>query len=691
MPTRTKKERARAAMRAIAACALAAALALPGAAFADTSLGIRVYDGAQTPGSGDGTTALGIKVTSPTYTITWDANGGTWPDGSDADKVTTVDYGQATTAPEDTPTRTGYTFAGWSDSLSGSAQTLPGSTISASTWYAVWNINTYSIAYTIANGANATTNPVTYQTTDLPLTIDAATPSEGYAFNGWTCAQLGINEATANLQIPVNTTGNLTVAADISAVSYTVAFSTNGGSGGPAAVTATYGQDMPAINTLPKRTGYAFMGYYDAAGGGTMYYTAKGESARIWDKTENVTLHAHWSLILSAMAPVKAVVHIENGEVIPDTGQAIESHTAAPLQAASVTCTFDDRDTASVFPNAIERAQVELTLAANGGTPVNIGLGETLSESQLADFMMLSGTEENPERIELSFGLSYPDNAQIEYTGIEQPFASIVWTVRPADFYLEDKNTHQIYSLAEVKTHAEDISANGEASPYYEQYKAYVFDDTTYACQTVWGNVPYDVRVIGINHDDLVTTAGGRTKAGLTFQFKNLLEGNECQMNLTNTNEGGWGSTELRKNMNSGDIWNTVPSKLQDAIVPVKKYYGADSKSTADIVSASNDSLFIASYYEHTGSVFDAWSSYQWLAKEGNQYEFYKNKSINDNGSDRTLVKGLQSSPDVAMRWWERSAGPSSAVRFIYVGLNGDPSVNYNADYAHSVCPCFCL
>ncbi|MEI3309939.1 MAG: hypothetical protein V8R48_14180 [Eggerthella lenta] len=52
MPTRTKKQGIRAAARAIAACSLALALALPGAALAadqpgSTALGIRVTDSAQ--------------------------------------------------------------------------------------------------------------------------------------------------------------------------------------------------------------------------------------------------------------------------------------------------------------------------------------------------------------------------------------------------------------------------------------------------------------------------------------------------------------------------------------------------------------------------------------------------------------------------------------------------------------------
>ena len=47
-----------------------------------------------------------------TFTVTFKAAGGTWTDGTTADKQVTVDKGQAATAP-DVPTRDGFTFDGW--------------------------------------------------------------------------------------------------------------------------------------------------------------------------------------------------------------------------------------------------------------------------------------------------------------------------------------------------------------------------------------------------------------------------------------------------------------------------------------------------------------------------------------------------------------------------------------------------
>ena len=76
---------------------------------------------------------------------------------------------------------------------------------------------------------------------------------------------------------------------------YTITFDKQSGSGGTSSVTATYGSSMPSI-TVPTRSGYTFGGYYTGTNGsGTQYYTASGESARMWDLASATTLYAKWT------------------------------------------------------------------------------------------------------------------------------------------------------------------------------------------------------------------------------------------------------------------------------------------------------------------------------------------------------------------------------------------------------------
>ena len=76
---------------------------------------------------------------------------------------------------------------------------------------------------------------------------------------------------------------------------YVVTLDQQDGVGGVASVTVEYEKEMPQLQEVPERAGYAFGGYYTAAGGdGTQYYASNGTSARKWDMTASTTLYAKW-------------------------------------------------------------------------------------------------------------------------------------------------------------------------------------------------------------------------------------------------------------------------------------------------------------------------------------------------------------------------------------------------------------
>ncbi len=86
-------------------------------------------------------------------------------------------------------------------------------------------------------------------------------------------------------------TGTLVCALD----EYTVTFDANDGTGGPSTQPVQFDELMATLTTLPTRTDYAFIGYFDAKTDGTQYYSASGVATRRWDKTSDTTLYAHWS------------------------------------------------------------------------------------------------------------------------------------------------------------------------------------------------------------------------------------------------------------------------------------------------------------------------------------------------------------------------------------------------------------
>ncbi len=265
-------------------------------------------------------------------------------------------------------------------------------------------------------------------------------------------------------------------------------------------------------------------------------------------------------------------------------------------------------------------------------------------------------------------------------------------------FYLEDASTKTVYSLADVKAHVQDISRKGQSSPYYSMYAAYATDDTKYECKSTWTSGTYDLCIIGVLHDD--KASGG--KAGLTFQFKNLLSGT-YQMNIApDISTGGWGQSQLRARMNpaslpnqdnviansnsSSDddaIWNQVPADLQNSIEVVKKKYQPAYNGSISTITTSNDKLFIASWPELISG--SKWGSTHWSTQEGTQYAYWNGKVTNNTGTgdDASLIKSTS--------WWERSVYPNFSEDFLMVDAIGYPSGDGNASGSRGVCPCFCL
>ena len=127
------------------------------------------------------------------YTVTFDANGGEYA----ADAVTSkqVAYASAITADGITePTRTGYTFLGWSltsganNSVSDSLGNMDVANNTDKVIYAVWQIDTYTVVFDANGGAYA--DDATVKTVDYDYNTSYGAYSEdpkmtGYVFAGW--------------------------------------------------------------------------------------------------------------------------------------------------------------------------------------------------------------------------------------------------------------------------------------------------------------------------------------------------------------------------------------------------------------------------------------------------------------------------------------------------------------------------
>lgn len=186
--------------------------------------------------------------------------------------------------------------------------------------------------------------------------------------------------------------------------------------------------------------------------------------------------------------------------------------------------------------------------------------------------------------------------------------------------------------------------------------------------------VNYVFDVIGFNHDTLTTpTAYGATtktgKAGITFQMHDLFA-TGYKMNSSETNKGGWKSSEMRTST-MPLMKGYLPAAWQTVIKPVNKISGIGGGATSGTETISDD-LFLLAEIEVFGTI--TWS----VSGEGMQYAYYKA------GNSKIKKKGGSTSV-----WWERSPRPAVDYSFCSVADGGyavDRLPNYNFGVAFAFC-----
>lgn len=242
---------------------------------------------------------LTVTTNETDYTLSYNANGGS---GAPSSQTGTGVGSYTFPISNAKPTRSGYTFLGWSLSSTATAASYqPGGSITLTAsdiLYAVWKANTYTVSYNANGGSGAPANQT--KTYGVTLTLSNTKPTRtGYTFSAWNTAQNGSGTSyapggsyTANAAV--------TLYAQWTVNTYVVTFDAQGGSVTPASKSVTYGQPYGSL-PVPVRAGYRFDGWFTVATGGTQV-TAE----TVVTVTAAQTLYAHWT--------VQSIVHVKGAD-----------------------------------------------------------------------------------------------------------------------------------------------------------------------------------------------------------------------------------------------------------------------------------------------------------------------------------------------------------------------------------------
>ena len=194
---------------------------------------------------------LYARFTPKTYTLTYNLNGGTGP------STLTVTYNQAYTL--GTSVKVGYTFTGWE---------YDGSPFTSGTWTrdsnltinATYTTLNYNIIYNDLAGTSHD-NPSTYTIETPTFNLNSPTNRLGYNFVGWFNASSG---GTLVTEITLGSTGTKILYARFEAITYNITYSNLQGTTQSNPNTYTIETSTITLLDPTSRTGYNFVGWFDA-------------------------------------------------------------------------------------------------------------------------------------------------------------------------------------------------------------------------------------------------------------------------------------------------------------------------------------------------------------------------------------------------------------------------------------------
>ena len=244
--------------------------------------------------SSGGETGGGENPTPTTYTVKYDANGGTGAPSNQTKK-----QGESLTISTAKPTKTGYTFTSWNTKKDGTGTKYDigasYTTDSDVTLYAQYKENTitYTVKYDANGGTGSPSNQTKTKGKELVLSTTVPT-KEGYKFVNWNTKKDGTG-TSYNAGSKYTTEASVTLYAQYEKelneeeTKYTITFYTNDGTTEKSTKVVNKG-DKVVKPEDPTREGYTFDGWYDKKENGKEYDFTK-------EVTSDISLYAYWSKI----------------------------------------------------------------------------------------------------------------------------------------------------------------------------------------------------------------------------------------------------------------------------------------------------------------------------------------------------------------------------------------------------------
>ena len=272
----------------------------------------------------DGSTVVKVYYDRNEYTVMFNLDNGT------ENVVQTYKHGADLHAP--TPSRSGYTFAGWNSEL-------PKIVTESAEYAAKWTANDNAVTFVTNGGTDVAGQTVK---TDATITKPSDPEKTGYTFGGW---YTDLNCTKAWNFDSDKVSDAMTLYAKWTANTYNVTLNLNYvDAAEPTKITVTYDGTYSALTT-PERAGYDFLGWFTAQTDGEQVTADTKVSI-----TAPQTLYAHWK---EGAATYTVKHYQQNTEDITDNHYTeFESETLSGItgqQTKAAAKTYTGFDAAKAF------------------------------------------------------------------------------------------------------------------------------------------------------------------------------------------------------------------------------------------------------------------------------------------------------------------------------------------------------
>ena len=243
------------------------------------------------------------NFTPITYTLTYDLNGGS----ISTSNPTSYDIETATFTLTQ-PTKTGYTFEGWTGTgLTGATKvvTIAVNSTGNRSYKANWTLIQYDVSFDLNGGVFEDGNPTSYNSETDTFTLKNPT-RDGYEFIGWN--RENESELSLNVEIQQGTTGNLKFIAHWKTVKYSLNYELNGGTVSPDNPVSYDIESKTFTLNNPTLTGYTFKGWT-----GTSLDAATEEVTITYGSIGDRSYTAEWTVNIYTLS-----YDLNGGTVSPD-------------------------------------------------------------------------------------------------------------------------------------------------------------------------------------------------------------------------------------------------------------------------------------------------------------------------------------------------------------------------------------